>query len=63
MRGHGDTYRDWMGPDASLAEAVRSLGAGLTGIPDRGLWLDTSTQTPQQTVEQILADDMQASRY
>jgi hypothetical protein len=26
------------------------------GTPRRGLWLDTSCQTPDQTVDQILAD-------
>jgi chloramphenicol 3-O-phosphotransferase len=52
-RGGNNSYRDW---GDSLADGVRALQAGLEEIPRRGLWLDTTGQTPEQTVETILAD-------
>jgi hypothetical protein len=47
----------------TLADAVASLQQGLREIPQRGLWLDTSEQTAEETVAQILADDLKASVY
>lgn len=55
-RGGNNSYRDWQGPDGSLEDAVRALQAGLEEIPRRGLWLDTTGQTPERTVDAILAD-------
>ena len=52
-RGGNNSYHDW-GP--SLEDGVRALQAGLEDIPRRGLWLDTTGQTPEQTVDVILAD-------
>ncbi|WP_405066258.1 AAA family ATPase [Kribbella sp. NBC_01510] len=52
-RGGNNSYRDW-GP--SLEDGVRALQAGLEDIPRRGLWLDTTGQTPEQTAGAILAD-------
>ncbi|MEV5966510.1 hypothetical protein AB0L70_32375 [Kribbella sp. NPDC051952] len=52
-RGGNNSYRDW---GDSLEDGVRALQAGLEDIPRRGLWLDTTGQTPEQTVETILAD-------
>ncbi len=52
-RGSNNSYRDW-GP--SLEDGVRALQAGLEDIPRRGLWLDTTGQTPEQTADAILAD-------
>jgi chloramphenicol 3-O-phosphotransferase len=52
-RGGNNSYRDW---GDSLEDGVRSLQAGLAEIPRRGLWLDTTGQTPEQTVTAILAD-------
>ncbi|MGW6276012.1 phosphotransferase-like protein [Kribbella sp. NPDC055071] len=52
-RGGNNSYRDW---GESLEDGVRALQAGLEGIPRRGLWLDTGGQTPEQTVDAILAD-------
>ncbi|WP_141577731.1 AAA family ATPase [Actinomadura sp. WMMA1423] len=44
-RGYGDAW------------TVRALDAGLRReTPRRGLWMDTSTQTPDQTVDAILTD-------
>jgi chloramphenicol 3-O-phosphotransferase len=55
-RGGNNSYRDWQGPDGSLEDAVRALQKGLEEIPRRGLWLDTTDQTPEQSVDAILAD-------
>lgn len=55
-RGGNNSYRDWQGAGDTLADAVRSLQAGLDEIPRRGLWLDTSGQTAEQSVAAILAD-------
>jgi cytidylate kinase len=57
------SYRDWQCPGESLRDAVAKLGAGLDDMPRAGLWLDTSADTPEQTVERILADDMRPSLY
>ena len=61
-RGQG-SYRDWQEPGESLADAVAKLGAGLDDMPRSGLWLDTSDDTPEETVERILADGMRSSLY
>jgi chloramphenicol 3-O-phosphotransferase len=55
-RGGNNSYRAWQEPGGSLADGVRALQAGLLEIPRRGLWLDTTRQTPEQSVEQILGD-------
>ena len=52
-RGGNNAYRDWGG---TLADGVRALQAGLVDIPRRGLWIDTSDQTPAQSVDTILTD-------
>jgi len=36
--------------------------AGLEDIPRRGLWIDTSGQSPAQTVDEILGD-LEKSRW
>jgi len=59
-RGGGNAYRDWQEPSGSLADAVRALQAGLDGIPQRGLWLDTTGQTPAETVDAI---DLEKARW
>jgi hypothetical protein len=35
----------------------------LEQIPRRGLWLDTTGQTPEQSVETILADNFTTTRW
>ncbi len=50
-RGGNNSYRDWGG---TLEDGVRALMAGLDDIPRRGLWIDTSGQTPAQSVDEIL---------
>jgi chloramphenicol 3-O-phosphotransferase len=62
-RGSNNSYRDWQKPGMSLIEAIESMQMDLKHTPRRGLWLDTSGQTPQQTVESILADGMRESRW
>ena len=61
-RGEG-SYRDWQEPGESLADAVAKLGSAVDDMPRSGLWLDTSDDTPEETVERILADDMRSSLY
>ncbi|HEY3510255.1 AAA family ATPase [Kribbella sp. NPDC051137] len=59
-RGGGNAYRDWQQPGGSLDDAVRALQADLEGIPRRGLWLDTTGQTPEETVDAI---DLEKARW
>ncbi|HZX05817.1 AAA family ATPase [Kribbella sp.] len=56
-RGGNNAYRDW-GP--SLEDGVRALQASLDEIPRRGLWLDTTGQTPEETVDAI---DLEKARW
>jgi len=58
-----NAYRDWQGPGMTLADAVRSFQDGLADTPRRGLWLDTTGQTPDESVDQILADDLKSSLW
>ena len=58
-----NSYRDWQGPGMTLADAVRALQEGLEDIPQRGLWLDTTGQTAEESVAAILADDLEAARW
>lgn len=55
-RGGANSYRDWQTADGSLESAVRALQTGLDEIPRRGLWLDTTDQTPEQSAEEIFAN-------
>ncbi|WBQ02160.1 AAA family ATPase [Kribbella sp. CA-293567] len=58
-----NAYRAWQGPGMTLADAVIALQQGLQGIPGRGLWLDSTGQTPEETVEAILRDDLSSSAW
>lgn len=49
-----DAYRGWMGR-AGLEEAVAEFQGYVAETPRLGLWLDTTTQTPERTVEMVLA--------
>ena len=62
-RGGGNSYRDWQSPGTTLLEAVQAMQSMLNEIPSRGLWLNTDDQSPVETVEEILRDDMSSSRY
>lgn len=46
-------YRDWA-PDGSLEAAVATFQGYLLATPRMGLWLDTSGQSPDTTVDEIL---------
>jgi cytidylate kinase len=56
------SYRDWQKPGMTLADAVASMQRALRDTPRRGLWLDSSSQTPDETVEAIVGD-LLASSY
>lgn len=56
------SYRDWQKPGMTLADAVASMRTALRDTPRRGRWLDSSSQTPEETVDTIV-DDLPASRY
>jgi chloramphenicol 3-O-phosphotransferase len=61
-RGY-NSYRDWQPPGGTLADAVKALQTGLADTPRRGLWLDTTGQTPDETVTTILEDDLKSSLW
>lgn len=58
-----NAYRDWQAPGMTLADAVRAFQESLADTPRRGLWLDTSGQTPAESVDQILTNDLKSSRW
>lgn len=58
-----NSYRDWQQPGMTLADAVGVLQEGLEDIPRRGLWLDTTGQTAEESVGQILANDLKSSLW
>jgi len=49
-----DAYRDWRG-DGTLESAVAEFQGYLAATPRVGLWLDTSCQSPAETVDSIIA--------
>ena len=61
-RGGRNTYRDWQSDGDSLEDAIGLLAKGLDGIPRRGLWLDSSELTAEETVEAIVEDGLASSR-
>ena len=58
-----NSYRDWQPPGGTLADAVKALQTGHADTPRRGLWLDTTGQTPDETVTTILEDDLKSSLW
>lgn len=62
-RGGRNSYRDWQKDGLTLIDAIKSMQKALDGMPRRGLWIDTSEQTPQETVQAILNDGMGRSLY
>jgi chloramphenicol 3-O-phosphotransferase len=63
-RGRGsNSYRDWRTSGESLEEAIALMARDLDETPRRGLWIDTSQDTAEQTVARILADDLRASLW
>jgi hypothetical protein len=62
--GRGSTaYSDWQPADGTLADAVRALEQDLLATPRRGLWINTTHQTPIETVEAILENDLKSSLW
>jgi chloramphenicol 3-O-phosphotransferase len=59
-RGGANSYRDWQEPGGTLEDAVRALQTDLDKIPRRGLWLDTTGQSPAETVDVI---DLEKARW
>jgi chloramphenicol 3-O-phosphotransferase len=55
-RGGNNAYRDWQGSSGDLTDAVRAFRTYVDNTPRRGLWLDTTSLTPEESVEAILAD-------
>lgn len=58
-----NSYRDWQGPGMSLADAVAALQEGLNDTPRRGLWLDTTGQSAEESVAAILENDLKSSLW
>jgi hypothetical protein len=58
-----NSYGDWQKPGMSLVEAIRSMQEALTDTPRRGLWIDSSELSAEQTVDEIVRDDLRAARY
>ncbi|GAA1779010.1 hypothetical protein [Agromyces lapidis] len=52
-RGTG-AYDGWLG-DGSLVDAVRTFDGWLAETPRVGLWVDSTDQAPDETVDAILA--------
>ncbi|MFE6964109.1 phosphotransferase [Agromyces sp. NPDC057679] len=52
-RGTG-AYDGWLG-DAALVDAVRTFDGWLAETPQVGLWIDSTDQAPDETVDAILA--------
>lgn len=50
----GHAYRDWLAMGGSLEEAVAQFKSWLDATPRIGLWLDSSGQTPDETVDEIV---------
>src|SRR5262245_54345425 len=48
-------YRGWTRDGGSLEDAVGTFQGYLHETPRRGLWIDSGGQTPQATVDRILA--------
>ena len=62
-RGGGNSYRDWQEPGMTLESAIRKMQEMLQETPRRGLWINSDGQSPNETVEEILRNDMKASLY
>ncbi len=58
-----NSYRDWQGPGMTLADAVEALQEGMSDTPRRGLWLDSTGQTAEESVAAILDNDLKSSSW
>lgn len=50
-----NAYRSWVEAHGSLEAAVREFHRSLQLTPRVGLWIDSSNQSPEQTVDEIIA--------
>ena len=50
-----DVYRSWIAAEGSMGAAVERFSSWLDETPRLGLWIDTSDQSPDETVDHILA--------
>ncbi|MEU0091135.1 AAA family ATPase [Kribbella sp. NPDC006257] len=57
-----NSYRDWQGPGRTLADAVATLQEGLKETPQRGLWLNTTGQTAEESTDAIL-EQLERARW
>lgn len=48
-------YRAWTGAGETLEEVIARFDGWLAQTPPLGLWVDSSEQTPDETVDEILA--------
>jgi chloramphenicol 3-O-phosphotransferase len=58
-----NSYRQWRADGESLEQAITVMSGDLERTPRRGLWLNTSNESPEETVARILVDGMRASLY
>ena len=55
MRERGGTaYEPWIPDGGTMLDAIRRFDAWIGEIPPIGLWIDSSTQTVDDTVDEIL---------
>ncbi len=54
-RGRGTTaYRDWTASGRPLVDAVDDFQSAVDKTPRIGLWIDSSDQSPEETVDEIM---------
>ena len=53
-RGH-NSYRDWIPPGGSVADAVDEFQEWINRTPDLGMRIDSTNQTPNATLDEIVA--------
>lgn len=54
LRRGSDAYRNWMASGQELEDAVRDFHSAIESTPKIGLWIDSSHQTPEETLREIL---------
>jgi hypothetical protein len=54
LRRGSTAYQDWKTEDQTLADAVRLFQGWINATPRMGLWVDSSEQSPEGTVDEIL---------
>lgn len=55
-RGRGSTaYREWIAEGKTLEDAVTAFYSDIDATQRMGLWVDSTDQTPDETVDEIMA--------